>query len=285
MQTDERARRERRRYEQGLERDTYRRILRHCAAYSGQFADIRRALSAAHGRTVLELGSRAWAQWLESAGIVPRRLCLINISASELEVGRDLLTPETRNDPDFHLMDAHALAFDDDTFDVVYGGAILHHLDLSAALPEIRRVLKPGGMVVFAEPLDVNPVARLIRVLTPGARTADEQPFRRRELAMLREHFDCTIKPYQLFSVPLGVLSGLLVEDPRNRLTRFAHWLDEGLLRLVPGLGIFYRKFTLVGTTKPASGESGAPHRPPCPETPARSRVKANRQKGERQGH
>lgn len=253
METDERVRRERSRYDRGLERDTYTRVLRHCEAYSGQQADIRRALAVAHGRTVLELGSSAWAVWLEPDGIVPERLCLINISESELEAGRKLRTPDTRNEPEFHLMDAHALAFDDDTFDVVYGSAILHHLDLPVALREIRRVLRPGGTVVFSEPLDVNPIAKLIRLLTPGARTVDERPFRRRELAMLRDHFDGTLEFYQFLSVPLGVLSGLLMSDPRNRLTRFAHGLDAGLLRLFPGLGIFYRKFVLIGSDDPGS--------------------------------
>jgi SAM-dependent methyltransferase len=47
--------------------------------------------------------------------------------------------------------DAAALPFDDASFDLVLGHAVLHHLpDLPAAFAEFRRVLRPGGMVVFA---------------------------------------------------------------------------------------------------------------------------------------
>ena len=46
--------------------------------------------------------------------------------------------------------DAQSLPFPDDSFDLVFGHAVLHHLpDLDAAFREFRRVLKPGGMVAF----------------------------------------------------------------------------------------------------------------------------------------
>jgi ubiquinone/menaquinone biosynthesis C-methylase UbiE len=45
---------------------------------------------------------------------------------------------------------AAELPFDDDSFDLVFGHAILHHLpDLGAAFREFRRVLRPGGVVAF----------------------------------------------------------------------------------------------------------------------------------------
>ena len=46
--------------------------------------------------------------------------------------------------------DAQELPFADDTFDLVLGHAVLHHLpDLDAAFREFRRVLRPGGRVAF----------------------------------------------------------------------------------------------------------------------------------------
>jgi SAM-dependent methyltransferase len=47
--------------------------------------------------------------------------------------------------------DAEALPFDDASFDLVFGHAVLHHLpDLDQAFSEFRRVLRPGGTFVFA---------------------------------------------------------------------------------------------------------------------------------------
>jgi SAM-dependent methyltransferase len=47
--------------------------------------------------------------------------------------------------------DAEALPFEDGSFDLVFGHAVLHHLpDLDQAFREIRRVLRPGGTFAFA---------------------------------------------------------------------------------------------------------------------------------------
>src|SRR5690242_13115986 len=47
--------------------------------------------------------------------------------------------------------DAESLPFADDSFDLVLGHAVLHHLpDLERAFHEFHRVLTPGGYVVFA---------------------------------------------------------------------------------------------------------------------------------------
>jgi SAM-dependent methyltransferase len=46
--------------------------------------------------------------------------------------------------------DAAELPFEDDSFDLVFGHAVLHHLaDLGGAFREFRRVLRPGGVVAF----------------------------------------------------------------------------------------------------------------------------------------
>lgn len=46
--------------------------------------------------------------------------------------------------------DAEVLPFEDESFDLVFGHAVLHHIpDLDRALREFRRVLRPGGAVAF----------------------------------------------------------------------------------------------------------------------------------------
>ncbi|HEY3018984.1 MAG TPA: methyltransferase domain-containing protein [Solirubrobacteraceae bacterium] len=52
---------------------------------------------------------------------------------------------------DTRVADAEALPFADESFDLVFGHAVLHHLpDLDRAFGEFHRVLRPGGTLVFA---------------------------------------------------------------------------------------------------------------------------------------
>jgi ubiquinone/menaquinone biosynthesis C-methylase UbiE len=47
--------------------------------------------------------------------------------------------------------EAEELPFEDESFDLVFGHAVLHHIpDLDRAFAEFRRVLRPGGMIAFA---------------------------------------------------------------------------------------------------------------------------------------
>jgi SAM-dependent methyltransferase len=54
-------------------------------------------------------------------------------------------------DVDGRVADAERIPYDDDTFDLVVGHAVLHHIpDVEKAMREVLRVLKPGGKFVFA---------------------------------------------------------------------------------------------------------------------------------------
>jgi ubiquinone/menaquinone biosynthesis C-methylase UbiE len=47
--------------------------------------------------------------------------------------------------------EAEGLPFEDESFDLVFGHAVLHHIpDLDTAFAEFRRVLRPGGVIAFA---------------------------------------------------------------------------------------------------------------------------------------
>lgn len=82
--------------------------------------------------------------------------------------------------------DAHRLSYGDATFDVCFANSTLHHLDLRVALPEIRRVLRPGGKLIAGEPNRTNPLVwRMYR--NPESRnryglTPDEEAFTRRQI-------------------------------------------------------------------------------------------------------
>jgi 2-polyprenyl-3-methyl-5-hydroxy-6-metoxy-1,4-benzoquinol methylase len=56
------------------------------------------------------------------------------------------------------------------SFDAVIGSSVLHHLEIETALKKIYNLLKPGGIMCFAEPNMLNPqifIERKFRFLLP----------------------------------------------------------------------------------------------------------------------
>jgi ubiquinone/menaquinone biosynthesis C-methylase UbiE len=127
----------------------------------------------------------------------------------------------------FHVGDAHNTPFPDECFDVVAGRSILHHLDFERALREITRILRPGGRAIFIEPLGDNPAGKLIRYLTPKARTQDEAPLSREQLRFAdkllgnQEHLF-----FNLVSVPVAMATSLTRMNSNNLLLRAADAVD-----------------------------------------------------------
>ena len=72
--------------------------------------------------------------------------------------------------------EAGHLPFPAESFDLVFGNGVLHHVELLPATREISRVLKKGGKAVFIEPLPYNPFINIYRQIAKGVRTEDEKP-------------------------------------------------------------------------------------------------------------
>lgn len=208
---------------------------------------IRTAMQDAAGRRVLEIGSQSWEWCLYRYGYRPAQLTCINISRAELESGR-AQSAKLQFACDFCEMDAHKLDFADASFDMVFGVAILHHLDFALAMREIHRVLRKGGKIVFMEPLRHNPVARLVRWFTPHARTPDELPLGRPELRLIGHNFDMDNYYSELFSVIGAVITKPILKNPINPVTIFCNAIDDRLARIVPAAGVYYRSVVILGT-------------------------------------
>ena len=118
--------------------------------------------------------------------------------------------------------DADRLPFGDESFDLVFGHAVLHHLpDLDAAFAEFRRVLKPGGTVAFCgEP---SRYGDLISQVPKRAAVALAPAWRRLMRATRRDHFD---EPKAREEAKLEWLVDVHAFTPRN-LGSFAR--DAGL--------------------------------------------------------
>lgn len=242
-----RSRREREGFDEGLQRARYDDALSHCQVYWRQETlDLfRRTLCDAGVKDALEIGSHGWDMVFTDGATPPGNLHCINISEAELDIGRRKAAARGFAMA-FHRMDAHALEFADVSFDAVFGFGILHHLDYARALDEIRRVLRPGGKMIFIEPLGVNPIGELVRWATPAARTVDEAPLKPAHLDLFRRRFDVTFRPQQFVSVPAGLISRLTMKSPENRLMRAAYAADLALSR-IHGLRLWFRKLVIVG--------------------------------------
>jgi SAM-dependent methyltransferase len=101
--------------------------------------------------TVLELGCGTgfFLLNLKLAGVIDEGH-VTDLSPGMVEVAR-------RNaanlgfDVEGRVADAERIPYDDGTFDLVVGHAVLHHIpDVEQAFREVLRVLKPGGRFVFA---------------------------------------------------------------------------------------------------------------------------------------
>jgi SAM-dependent methyltransferase len=70
----------------------------------------------------------------------------------------------------FHRLDITALemradptSFKDASFDRIHGLGILHHIGIEPGLAEVKRLLRPGGIGVFLEPLGNSPTVEAIK--------------------------------------------------------------------------------------------------------------------------
>lgn len=143
----------------------------------------------------------------------------------------------------FVVSGAESLPYEDNSFDVVAGIDILHHVDIPLALRECRRVLKKGGKAIFREPIE-SPLLDGIRNTKPVLAlapkdvsferhiTEDERKLNRKDeeeiakvFPKIRKHYFCLFSRFDKF-----YRQG---SDPRpSALERF----DRFLFRAAPAV-------------------------------------------------
>lgn len=100
------------------------------------------------GLRVLDLGCGPGTISMGLAqAVAPGELHGIDLEESQIEMARARAAGSSVNAV-FRTGDATDLPYEDETFDVAHGHALLMHVpDTEAVLAEVRRVLKPGGLV------------------------------------------------------------------------------------------------------------------------------------------
>lgn len=175
------------------------------------------------GTRALELGC--------GTEVFTHRVIPAGASLVALDLSAELLArarARVLNSARFVRGNAEALPFPAGVFDVVYGCSVLHHLDVETALREVRRVLCPGGRLVFSEPNLLNPQVWLMFRCEALTRAAITRVLRRLGFDRFTvRHFDF-LHP----SIPASLLS--VVGPVAERFERLP------LLRAIAGSLLIY---------------------------------------------
>ena len=116
------------------------------------------------------------------------------------------------------------------SFDLIYGSGILHHLDLNSCLKEINRLLKQNGLMVFMEPLGTNPLINLYRKFTPKSRSQDEHPFIKQDFQLMESLYSRVDIKYYGF---LTLIFFIFYKNPsKSILFKFLNSIDEKLFKI-----------------------------------------------------
>ncbi len=134
----------------------------------------------------------------------------VSVENAKREAKKQTVDKNTR----FIQADAENTMLPDNSIDVIICSGMLHHLDLSYAFPELRRILRPGGSILAVEALNINPAIKLYRNLTPQMRTDWEKAhilslqdiqFAKRffKVGEIRYwHILSILAPYMMFALP-----------------------------------------------------------------------------------
>ncbi len=80
--------------------------------------------------------------------VAPGELHGVDMEESQIELARTVVEAGLQDNAFFHVADVTDLPFEDDFFDVAHCHNVLLHVpDTSAVLTEVKRVLKPGGII------------------------------------------------------------------------------------------------------------------------------------------
>ncbi|MEZ4870522.1 MAG: class I SAM-dependent methyltransferase [Caldilineaceae bacterium] len=149
-----------------------------------------------------------------------------------------------------HVGPAEDLPFENEKFDLIFGGAALHHLQLDRAGPELFRVLKLGGRGAFQDPLGHNPLLELARDYIPYKNKhpikGTDRPMHVEDVVRFGQYF--TTFTYRGFDF-VTMLAKIMHLKPNSSLRKLFYAADNSLFDRVSYLQR-YARFIVTCVTR-----------------------------------
>jgi ubiquinone/menaquinone biosynthesis C-methylase UbiE len=189
-----------------------------------------------NGKTVLEYGC---GRGLYTVALADRaaRVIAFDISPELLAIAKQRVEVNQCEGVELLLGSAHSLPLPNESIDVIFGMAILHHLDLEIASREVRRVLKKGGRAIFKEPLRNSKLYAWLRQFFPKRANVSpfERPFTDEEIKDFAQPFLYRGRTFQL---PLSRIAHVLPFWTQSAV-KLCAYPDAYLLQMFPSLAYY----------------------------------------------
>ena len=113
----------------------------------------------------------------------------------------------------------------DESVDVIFCIALIHHLDIARVAKEMFRILAQDGVVILQEPVRFSRGYAFLRSLLPAHEDISEfeHPLTREELDALTERFE--VREPRYFRLPLVPLVCRVLPPVRKAAWRFDRWM------------------------------------------------------------
>jgi ubiquinone/menaquinone biosynthesis C-methylase UbiE len=190
------------------------------------------------GQTVLDFGCGSG----KNSVLLARRganVIAMDISGPIINVARQrMLANNTSMNVCFLNGSAHNIPLANESVDLVFGIAILHHLELNLVSREVLRVLRPGGRAIFQEPVRNSKLIKMLRGLIPY-QAEDVSPFERPLTDEELHSFASCFSRYnsKAFTLPYVNLIGIV--PVVNKFLTPLHQFDHSILKRFPSLDYY----------------------------------------------
>ncbi|MDP3991299.1 MAG: class I SAM-dependent methyltransferase [Candidatus Colwellbacteria bacterium] len=200
------------------------------------------------GKKVLDYGCGHGMHSIQIAKMGAKEVIGIDLSEESLKIAEERRMKYEVSNVRFTKMDAEALEFPDNFFDIVFDGGTFSSIELEKGLQEIHHILKPGGLLIGIETLGHHPLANLKRWLNKkrGVRTfwAAAHIMKMGDLGLAKKYLDLEQIHFfhfvSLLTIPLQRLPG------SRAACRIANGIDKILFKIFPSLKKYAFKAVFV---------------------------------------